>query len=321
VPVDLSHDLLEPLVDIEIEDSKYKMFVDLGSIRYGLHLEDRALKKIKNKELVGDGEFGDIRGNIYRCSEFRIPEIKIGREFVLDPTATMQDRQFLQNVRLFSGPDVDKRIEDRIERVDGKIGLPIFRNYNCLFDFPNSVIVLYKSVVDMEKLYPPDHFVRVPFSVEKYGVVLSVETDVGIERMVLDTGSTYSMINKSLIKEPNDWIYSTNKLVIEGCNYGSWELALFDISDKWDIHGCLGADFFLEYAICLDFENNIAYIQRPAKFALLTQWKRLKLRATQMCKTALRRSKMVLAQGEGSIDITVEVDWDFLHGFPPSFDH
>ena len=99
------------------------------------------------------------------------------------------------------------------------------------------------------------------------------------------------IINKSIIDAKNikevekgsqKRYYPTSKFIIEGCNYGSWELVPFDISGNWEVEGCIGADFFLEHAIYLDFHNNIAYIRKPESFAISTQWKRIKLRATQL---------------------------------------
>jgi len=287
LPVNFSHNLLEPLVNIEIEGIKYAVFVDLGSVGYEFHFEDRVLKKIKNKEAVGTGEFGDLRGNLYSCPEFRIPEIKIGDAAIFNSIVTERNHQFLHNVLVWPTSNTQELIDEEAARIDGKIGLPVFQHYNCLFDFPNSVIVLQKNIGDPGKTYPPNKFVRTPFSLEKYGIVLSVETNAGIHRVVLDTGATVSAIRKSIInpvnaKEVEKGYFSTDKLTIGGCDYGAWGLILFDISEKWDVDGCLGADFFLEHAIYLDFHNNMAYIQRPEKFALLTQWKRLKLRTTQL---------------------------------------
>lgn len=287
LPVNFSHSLLEPIVNIEIEGTKYSVFIDLGSVGYEFHLEDRILKKIKNKKALGVGEFSDLRGNLYSCPEFCIPEIKLGEAAIFNSTVTERNHRFLHNAHVWPISNTQRLIDEETSRIDGKIGLPVFQNYNCLFDFPNSVIILQKDIEDLEKIYPPNKFVRTPFSIEKYGIVLSIETDAGIHRVVLDTGATVSVIKKSIItpvntKEVEEEYYSTNKLIIEGCDYGAWELAQFDISEKWDVDGCLGADFFVEHAVYLDFHNKMAYIQRPEKFALLTQWKRFKFRATQL---------------------------------------
>lgn len=296
LPVNFPNHFLEPTVNVLIEGNKYDFLVDLGSTSYAFHLEDRILQKLSNKEALGDGKLCDIKGNVYTAPEFCIPEIKIGGQSIFNSIATKRNHQFLYNVQIGSEQNSQKLIEDKIIRIDGKVGLPLFKQYNCLFDFPNSAIILQKNIKNPEKNYTPSKFVHIPFSIENYGITLSIETDAGVHKMVLDTGATYSVINKKLIppnqtKEIEQGLqkyFPTNQLIINGCNFGSWELALFDISDKFDLDGCLGADFFLEYAVYLDFQNKMAYIQKPEKIGLFTQWKRLKIRAKNLLKNMVQ---------------------------------
>ncbi len=305
------YDFLEPLTTVEINGVKRTVLVDLGSAVCDFHLEKRVLLDLKDKERLEDGEMGDLRGNVYPTFQFRVPEIKLGEVSLLNPIVAERNHEHLYNTYAIPGPNTRKLTADRSDRIDGKIGLRVFERYNCLFDFPNSKILLFDH--NAENQCKSDRFIPVPFSIEKYGVVLTVETDGGPRKMVLDTGATHSVIRRSTTKlaDPDTWYHSTDHFLIGGCDYGPWDLILFDVSEEWDIDGCIGTEFFLEYPIFLDFKNQVAYIQKPEKFALQTQWKRAKFRMTQLYRKIMGRFSL-LAQAAESTEVTVEITWDFL---------
>lgn len=286
IPVSFHYSLLKPLIKVSIEKSINHFLVDLGS-SHEFTFEHHLLEKIKSKKKLEEIKIGDLKRNTYTCETFQIPKLKLGNIPFFNAIVLQQNHEFLQNTQVWQSSKSKEMIKNRIAHIDGKIGLPVFQDYNCLFDFPNSIIVLYEKT---EK--PVDfvnNFASIPFTMEKCGIVLSIETDSDSLKMALDTGATYSVIRdrenldniRAITKGSNEWYYETNHLKIGGYDFGPWEFALFNFSKELDIDGCLGADFFLEYVIYLDFDDKKAYIKKPEKYTLLTQWKRLKTRTIQ----------------------------------------
>lgn len=293
IPVDFSYNLLNPLIKVQIEEKGYDLLVDTGSSSNEFTLQKNVVEKVQKKELVENFEMYDLRGNTYSCRTYRIPKIKIKGFSFFDVSVTEQSDEYEANVLVWLTSKVKRKQDARIR---GKIGLSVFQKYCCLFDFPNSQIILEKGIKELENVCSLNDFTCIPFSIEPWGVVISVKTDVGESRMILDTGATYSVINNSVseisrIEElgagSGRWCYSSSQLIIGGIDYGSWDFALFDIGKEFKVDGCLGADFFLEYTIALDFESMKAYIMKPEKASILTQWKRLKIRTSQFCNRML----------------------------------
>ncbi len=105
------------------------------------------------------------------------------------------------------------------------------------------------------------------FEMGRWGIVLSIETDIGTRRLILDSGASASIIknsslNLSSIKKeaPGRQMFTTTKFVIGGHDFGPVDLSLFEIASSIDADGFIGLDFLKKYAIYLDFENSKAFI-------------------------------------------------------------
>lgn len=282
----------EPLIHSEIENIPYSLLVDLGGSR-SLYLKETNLKNLSLKKWTQETQLKDIKGNVYLSDQYQVPKVKIGPLEFQNVEVVEEKIEFSENNIIWNSIK-NTNPNRKASKIDGSIGCPLFQNYCCLFDFPNSAIYLGKS---FDKDISHKNFVKVPFTLEKYGVVLSVETDQGLHRFSLDTGAGFSVIRNSLIdkmhlkelgKGTNRWYFQTKKMTLDGYNFGQWEFALYPIAEEFDIDGSLGIDFFKEHAIYLDFSNRIAYIKKPEKWPI-PELKRLKHCLTQYYFTLYSR--------------------------------
>lgn len=298
IPIDFFPNSLEPSTTVKIQGNEFKCLVDLGC-GPALVLKEKSLNKLIQKKEISKTCFSDLEGNLYPTAIFKLSDLMIGNmkfrglELLKDHDDFHFNAQFGSVMTDFEKKEKAQR---RIDRLDGKIGWQAFLSYDCFIDFPNSALTL-REKGSGKKWCSPKKFVSIPFTLDALGISISLESDSGIYRILLDTGASFSFIKKSIARkidlrevEPGsgDVYFPSNKLKLGDCNYGPWEFGVYDISDAWKIDGCLGADFFLEYAVYLDFQNHIAYIQRPEKFFISAQWKRFKHRFTQICRKTWR---------------------------------
>ncbi len=262
-----------PHIKIEIENSSYSLLVDLGS---GSHfdLKKSCVEKIKNKQFTGNATSYDIKGKDYSLHSFRVSKIKFPNLNICDAVLNEESIEFLATGGLIWPLNtLSAKLKKKINMycTDGRIGWGVFKNFDCFFDFPRSVFFLGQDMSTLinEAGCSLDGFVKIPFSIENYGIVLSLETELGTKRFLLDTGATHSALRESQVDKmkaaqfaPGRWLH-TCQLMASGQDFGAWPFVLFEFSDLFACDGILGIDFFNEHAIALDFHNQIAYFQPP----------------------------------------------------------
>jgi len=276
IPISFFPFLDRPTMKVEIEGKKYSLLVDLGS-SFPVFLHKKYIDKIEDKESAGIFKSFDVNGNCYERAGFKVGDVKLQENCKLTGVVIIsEDIDFLLKGCKISPPGIWHRLMDQLELLimSGRIGLPVFRAGDCFFDFPNSYIVVADNITSLidRAGCSVDGFVQVPFNLEKYGVILTLQTDLGLKKFVLDTGATHSILKKSQVAKeiakefkPGKWFYRNHKTEIAGCNFGICNFVLFDFTDRFEVDGILGVDFFKKHAICLDFHNQIAYIQPPKK--------------------------------------------------------
>ncbi len=291
IPIDFFPNRMEPSVKVKAEGNVFKCLLDLGC-GPELILKESAIHKLKEIKETGKTSISDAKGNIYSSKILKIQDLQIGNILFSEFEILEDHTNFHFNSQVDSGlSDTLKKelAEARIHRLDGRIGWRAIKSFDCVIDFPNSVLTLLKPG-SAKKRCASAKFISAPIITDKLGISILIETDSGTYRFLLDTGSTFSFLRNSLKnalkiqeveKGTGDWYFHTKNLSINGYNFGPWEFGFFEICDDFKIDGFLGADFFLEHAVYLDFQNNLAYFQKPEKFFLMTQWKRLKHRITQ----------------------------------------
>ena len=247
-----------PLIHAEIEGRIVCLKVDLGA-SCDLMLKERILEKVQDKEFQGLSKAFDSAGTSYNDAQYLLPKIKIGNLNIQDAFAGEENLQFLTKGSKL-GYWKQKWIDQQLFLIDGRIGCGILSHVHCYFDLPHQALYLAKSLEQIRKCYASDEFIEVPFELQNGLIFLTASTDFGVKRFLLDTGASVSIVRKSTFPGvKNDWIKS--KLVLKGFDFGQWEFFLYEITERLQIDGVLGIDFFKKYGVHLDFEHSKAYIQ------------------------------------------------------------
>lgn len=254
---------LTPYAEIEIEKKKYYLIVDSGSDSE-LGIKTEVLEKI-GKKFLGKTHWYDVKGNEYESSRYQIPKMKIGN--VQINNAKAHDGYTDEAGHIWGKK---KYAEDEISGTIGRSLLGISRL--LLLDLNNSAFFIFRKREDLKHLrkegYLLENLVELPFDGAKNRVVFLVDTDVGQERFLLDTGASYSVIRPTFISEEereamreNKLTISLPKFVIAGHDFGEMDFYAYEFSEKFEgVDGVLGMDFCKKHVIYLDFKENKALI-------------------------------------------------------------
>lgn len=260
----------QKFMPIEIEGRSYLALIDTGSSRSFMRKD--VLNEIYNKTYVSDSDFINIYGNKYLTSNFQISEVQIG-SFVADAIFKEEHENFLTDCVVESNPFISWKVHLLYQVCrEAIIGMDILQKFCCIFDFPHSSIYLSE---EMDQMIGNNDFLTaewhmVPFDFRKSGVVLRFETNLGEKRLLLDAGSTLSILRftdeeKAVHQNKiSNQTFASDVLKIHDLDFGSWAFKIMDISKEMDdIDGLLGIEFFNRNIIGFDFRNGIAYIQSP----------------------------------------------------------
>jgi len=254
-----------PYADVEIEGKKYLLEFDLGS-KFQLSLRKSFLEKIIKKEPHGIGEWKDINGNKYEAPSYLIPEMRIGDLILANVVVQEDDDDFIFNATMWDG---ENKGRDIVDKEQGVIGRPLLEKVNLLLDFGHSTIFASNDKNKLKKAgYCLDHMTKVPFELGRMGIILQVDTDIGIKRLSIDTGSSLNLIRSSLLKDHecqkgqyNIPFFITSKFIIGGEDFGSMCLHLHKITPELnELDGFLGAPFLESHVLYIDFPHKVVYI-------------------------------------------------------------
>jgi hypothetical protein len=262
-----------PVIEAVIEGKKYYLELDTGSAG-DLVLKEEILGQMTKKE-IGLIKTIDIKGNIYESFKFLISNLKIcGLNF--DSVSVRQENMdFLKGGCVVRDSPINqqKLNEQRHANIAGRIGWGILGKKQWYFDFSHSFLWM---VDDLDRLknevkgFSFSDSIEVPFELENNGIVLAVETDVGLKRFMLDTGACVSCLRESLVPRGAGKEFEPGKRIlvsdihIGGKDFGPYSFFLYAFSAAIDVDGILGLQFFKRNSIYLDFQNKKATIV-PAK--------------------------------------------------------
>jgi hypothetical protein len=262
------------IVDVEIEGTKYPCQVDTGSNVGSVVLHSEILQAIKLKEYKGKNETFDVKGNCYHTEKFKIPLLKIQDLEVLNAVISQESIERLNNSKTFI-PAASKSIKKPELPIAGRISINLFKPYVCMFDFDNAVITLLDKVPDTVL----KRWTETNLDSFKDLVAISINTDLGIKKFILDTGVNVCMLEDSLLDKhslahkshleyfpPGRWIFQSLKMEIGDTNFGNQQFILLEFGKPMEsIDGLLGIDFFYKHPMYLDFPNGKVYLQPPRK--------------------------------------------------------
>jgi len=228
-----------PTINVSIEDNTYPLELDLGS-SFPFSLCEKILQNTR-KTSYGTAKWYDFRGQRYESPAYTIPEIKIGN-LTFDNMIIRQNREdFHINVTL----------DNPASQPIGTIGMPILEKYNLFLDFPHSTIYASNDHLPLQQAdILSQNLLAIPFVLHPDGILLTVETDAGTYRLVLDTGATHTMIRAP---HPN----STTQFCIMGHDFGSRPIIPIDLNPQFEYDGCVGMDFLREYPLFIDYFNKL----------------------------------------------------------------
>lgn len=259
-----------PLVKGKMSQKELLLKIDLG-FSYGLSLSEELLKEIQDKEQQDSIASIDMKGNRYESPTFALPPLKVGNYIFSHLKAKQESVFFLTKGARFgsSKEGISHRRSKELSRVQGRLGLKAFQNGYFLFDFPHTSIFYTNTLDDLKKIAQSYRFASSKFSLETGLVSISIGTDFGEKRFILDTASSCSVLKKGAIDfslaqevKPGVWSYSNKKLKIGDVEFPSVDFYLFDFALE-GVDGILGIDFLKKYAFYCDFEDENIYVQIP----------------------------------------------------------
>jgi len=260
IPVRIDDYWNVPLVQMEIGKKNYQVKLDFAVDLTTLNR--RELREIDRQQCgihtTLDGLGACYERTMYEVSGVKIHGLKVPK---------MEIHETPPAVILFGDP---KEVS-----YCGSIGRRVFDGKNYLLDLAHSRIIICKHFEDLARDgYDLKSFIDVPFEVNKAGICLQAETDLGKKILALNPGFFHCFLRPPSEKEslPTEPFYSlqlwrSQQCTLGECAFGPTGFVFFELSPLIDmIDGALGIDFLKEHAVYIDAKKSVAYIGRsPAK--------------------------------------------------------
>lgn len=257
IPIELINEYQVPCTSIEIENNKYLVEIDLGA-KSALTLNKEVLDKVQ-KSPCGVSRKLNYLGNKYETPAYFISDVKVGAFLLEIVKASEESQPAAENSIIIPSKHCERK---------GRIGRDFFLDKNLFMDFSHKVFIACSQLKNLRIAgYEIDEMTPVPFKSTSAGIIFEIETDFGLGKFALDTGSTATVIRNTQQLHKNQVLpkISTSKFSIATAEFGPRNIYLLNISPALqEIDGFLGMDFLQEYAIYLDFTKKTAYIGKKA---------------------------------------------------------
>ncbi|MBN1216103.1 MAG: hypothetical protein JXA99_11770 [Candidatus Lokiarchaeota archaeon] len=254
-----------PCINVEIDSKKYLLEVDLGAKGY-LTVKKSILENLNVKKLETSDVWYDLKGKKYQTPNYLLSEIKVGPFLQKDVIINEETDEFIDNVTLWNEETDDEYFDQ------GSIQRDLLKKFNFLIDCNRGIFIFSNNKNKLRNAgYNLKSYIKVPFSINNYGMMIVIDTVFGIQNFSFDTGASVSCIKSNFVNSENCKIDSNNAkyflsgiFKIENENYGNQDLYLFDISNEFiGFDGVLGMDFIKKHVCYIDFEKGYLYIQKP----------------------------------------------------------
>lgn len=271
LPIDFAPRSKQPRTEVFVGGKSYPFMIDLGSQSF-LTMKQEVMEPLE-KTMCRAITSTDMKGFEYNSFSYIIPEIKIRNINLKNVEVLMETPDFLQIGGIIFSPSKDPAPESVLEK-PGRIGRDLFVKFhsNIFMDFGSRMMYACCHLKDRIKDgYIPSKFTAAPFELnDREGIVLTVGTDFGLHRFMLDTGSTKCVIQPSIAKnqECGEWRpgvpqYHSNRSVIGGKDFGEIDFLLYELAPIFEgLDGVIGMDFMMKHVVYLDFDKKIAYIAK-----------------------------------------------------------
>ncbi|MBI5346464.1 MAG: hypothetical protein HZB76_04915 [Chlamydiae bacterium] len=249
-----------PLHQMTIEGESYPIEISLSSCGR-ISLPKEILDKVKDKRPKGTNKSKDIQNNEYDLPVYILPKIEVAGVTFYEAEVEEKNEKFRVNALL---PTFKKCDNDKLAR----IGRRLLTISNLLLDLEQKKIYLTNDEKRLRRSgYFFEDFVKVPLILNG-GVRVEINTDLGIRKFAIDTGTAKSFINSfgvpntNLKEESGLKIFTSSKFAIGNMDFGSQDLYLLDVPiEAKDFEGILGMDFLRSHILYLDYKNKWAYIR------------------------------------------------------------
>lgn len=250
-----------PMIPVSIDNHKLWCILDTGS-NFPVNLKTNTLEMLQKTKL-GCHYFSDYLQRGYQSTLYYLPTIQIGDCDFRDIFACDWNPEFETNTTLWNLQPAHDNKEV------GFLGRTFLRRTRIYYDFSHSQVVVFKTLHQLKKKNINLKVMQqIPFSYTHTGIILSCPSEMGELRLLLDTGSTMSILNKKFV-QANDRHFH------ERCNYqycllqclkiGKMEVDplqfyLADLPENSPIDGILGMNYLKQHALYIDYENEVIYL-------------------------------------------------------------
>lgn len=264
VPIHKLSSIQSPCIDVIVEDNTFSMELDLG-YRGDLIIRKQSLDIFPSKNFIREKPMYGFRGKKYPTKLYQIPKLKIGKMTFFKPIVQEEGEEFIKD-SLF----VQEGIEPAPRDI-GRLGWELFHNVNLLVDVRKSQIAFCDSLETLENQgYPIKSLIKIPLFLDRGLVELEAETPEGTLRCMLDTGSTWNILNNEIDEEMSidEAVWESENILkfptfkISGKEFGPIKFHRIPIKIPIHIEAILGMEFFQEHAVFLDFSDKTAYISK-----------------------------------------------------------
>ena len=251
----------KPCINVKLEGSEYLFQLDSGSFGCFSTHKKEIIEKIKNKTALEPTKWMDVKGNEYLSPTFTVKRIDIETFQMFNAIIEKEDLNFIANGSNLTSSVFEET--NRLENISGRLGIRTLRVLDYwLIDFPHSAIFAIRDIEKIKDIpgFSFEEFTEVNLEKNKNYIMISVDTDFGPKRLILDTGASHSIISPPSAEYSNHQILKTDRFVIGDRDFGKTEFYLFHPAEAFSCDGFLGRDFFQQHAIYLDFKKNRVFI-------------------------------------------------------------
>jgi hypothetical protein len=233
-----------PILEAHIGEHGLPLMFDLGG-EGGLSLMDETLQQAGIQTVAETDAWKDAKGNLIESPKFRVDEIVMGSEHFRDVEGHVV--RFADSFR----PQAPDYV--------GMIGAEFVRPYRVLLDYAGGSMTLLRGDED-EASAAGCRGTIVPFLPEWEGSpVTRATTDLGELTFVWDTGARTSILQGNLLStraaELTDLVFTSDSFRLGGEDFGPLGLRSFDFAEPAGVDGFVGANFFANHVVCVDFPN------------------------------------------------------------------
>jgi predicted aspartyl protease len=232
-----------PVTEITIGGKSIQAIVDTGG--GAIALSEEVIRSSGATRLKNDREWVDALGKAYRVPQFKVPKIDIG-------SRTFQDVLVIVAAERKGPP------------VPNTIGGQFLSHYIAVVDYaglsitlwPNSAKLRAESYCDGDSI-PMENAEQPDLAIGLFA------TPSGPLRLLLDTGATYSMLPNTLIasrrlattRQGDTPFYGPVELTVGKRVFAPLEFVVLPLQLPRDFDGMLGANFFKNHVVCLNFQR------------------------------------------------------------------